>query len=181
VIHRRMKYRRGFTLVELLVVIAIIGILVALLLPAIQAAREASRRSSCQNNLHQIGLAMHGYHATNGAFPYGANDDDCDAGRPRSWHTWRTLILPFMENQPLFDQLEEIEKAHPRGGCFGADTSSFWFNSPLQQQPVNEYIRPTTPVGERRRSRRGHRTTAAPAPFRRDPRTGARLMFVDSA
>jgi prepilin-type processing-associated H-X9-DG protein len=127
----------------LLVVIAIIGILVALLLPAIQAAREAARRMSCQNNLHQIGLALHNYHSAHGVFPYGAKDDDCDAGQPRGWHTWRTLILPYMENQPLYDQLDEIDKAFPRGGCFGGDTSSEWFNSPLQQQPVKEYICPS--------------------------------------
>lgn len=134
---------QGFTLVELLVVIAIIGVLVSLLLPAIQAAREAARRSSCQNNLHQIGLAMHGYHAAQGVFPYGAKDDDCDAGQKRGWHTWRTLILPYMEKQALYDQLDEIEKNHPRGGCFAADVNSVWAKSPLQQQPVPDFICPS--------------------------------------
>ena len=97
--------RKAFTLVELLVVIAIIGILIALLLPAVQAAREAARRSQCSNNMKQIGLALHNYHTAFGALPFGTGGrigtpDYAIAG------TWAAMILPYMEQQPLFDQFD---------------------------------------------------------------------------
>lgn len=101
---------RGFTLVELLVVIAIIGVLVALLLPAVQAAREAARRMSCGNNLKQLGLAIHNYHDTYKTFP----PDGIYHGNPRGTvsaldtqrnYTWIVLILPFIEQGPLHDQI----------------------------------------------------------------------------
>ena len=89
------KTSRGFTLVELLVVIAIIGILVALLLPAIQAAREAARRAQCVNNLKQLGIGMQNYHDTYKQLPVG-NFSCC-------WGTWQMAILPFIEEQQLAD------------------------------------------------------------------------------
>lgn len=85
---------RAFTLVEMLVVIAIIGMLVALLLPAVQAAREAARRLNCENNLKQIGLAMHNFSDSNGGFP------PTRTTSPVS-HSWVIDLLPFLESEPL--------------------------------------------------------------------------------
>jgi len=93
------KRRRAFTLVELLVVIAIIGILVALLLPAVQAAREAGRRSSCGNNLKQFGLAIHNYHDVYKQMPRAGNN----WARPHT--SWHVAALPFIEQAALYEQL----------------------------------------------------------------------------
>jgi len=97
--HRRITSSAGFTLVELLVVIAIIGVLVALLLPAVQAAREAARRSSCSNNLKQFGIALQNHHDTFGTFPPGLTDDDTNN------LGWGTYILPYMEQGNMYDRI----------------------------------------------------------------------------
>ena len=95
------RRNRGFTLVELLVVIAIIAMLVTLLLPAVQAAREAARLTNCKNNLKQIGLALLNYESTQGAFPmgvYGGEGGDEDDG-----YGWATKLLPHIEEQGVYD------------------------------------------------------------------------------
>jgi prepilin-type N-terminal cleavage/methylation domain-containing protein len=105
---------RGFTLVELLVVIAIIGILVALLLPAVQAAREAARRMSCSNNMKNIALAFHNYHDTHKKFPIYSNRLVHAGGTQVAvWEGFsaHSLILPFMEQSPLYDRIETQKKS----------------------------------------------------------------------
>jgi len=101
---RPRLFSSGFTLVELLVVIAIIGILIALLLPAVQAAREAARRSQCNNKHKQIALAMHNYHDVHKAFPYGWAMELTGATHRRD--CWYQRILPFIEQRPYSDKYE---------------------------------------------------------------------------
>lgn len=102
----RNRRRAGFTLIELLVVIAIIAVLIALLLPAVQQAREAARRSQCQNNLKQIGLALHNYHDVYNKFPMAyVRPDPADQSDNIEGWGWHVMILPFVEQNNLFDQL----------------------------------------------------------------------------
>src|SRR5262245_27745942 len=94
------KSVRGFTLIELLVVIAIIAVLAAILLPAVQYAREASRRAQCKSNLKQIGLALHNYHDTHNTLPPGW------IGHNR-WG-WASMILPQLEQTPLYNSFSNF-------------------------------------------------------------------------
>jgi prepilin-type N-terminal cleavage/methylation domain-containing protein len=96
--------RRGFTVVELLVVIALIGVLLGLLLPAVQQAREAARRTQCKNNLKQIGLGLHQHHDTYSTFPPAFVNKGPYGTTPFSFtHGWAPFILPFIEQEPLYN------------------------------------------------------------------------------
>lgn len=102
----QQRRHRGFTLIELLVVIAIIAILVSLLLPAVQQAREAARRTQCKNNLKQLGLALHNYHDVHRAFPSGwiAVDNGVQSAHDGlNGAGWGTMILPYIEQAPLYN------------------------------------------------------------------------------
>jgi prepilin-type N-terminal cleavage/methylation domain-containing protein len=132
----------GFTLVELLVVIAIIGVLVGLLLPAVQAAREAARRSSCANNLKQIGLAISNFESAQKAIPAGYSFYTSTSGN--SWG-WAVFIMPYLEQQALYDQLRPtsrpITDLYNNGSYTAADKA-------LLQTPISGYRCPsdTTPA-----------------------------------
>jgi prepilin-type N-terminal cleavage/methylation domain-containing protein/prepilin-type processing-associated H-X9-DG protein len=144
--------RRGFTLVELLVVIAIIGALVALLLPAVQAAREAARRMRCQNNLKQIGLASHSVHDVTGELPR--------AFSPTTGLSWHVQILPYIEQQALFAQFDTttVNPAHtapnrndPHGlviintyQCTSCPVKRQLFNPPNNTNGPTDLIPPNT-------------------------------------
>jgi prepilin-type N-terminal cleavage/methylation domain-containing protein/prepilin-type processing-associated H-X9-DG protein len=129
-----IRRKAGFTLVELLVVIAIIGVMVGLLLPAVQAAREAARRMSCGNNSKQIALALHNHHDTFRTLPIGV--------RARWGHTWQWDTLPFMEQQALNEVL--IRPIDDSGHSGGTDQRSLRIIQ-LARTPVPTLICPSSP------------------------------------
>jgi len=140
--------KRAFTLVELLVVITIIGILIALLLPAVQAAREAARRISCTNNLKQLGLALHNYHAALGSFPCGAAVGyltTSSSGTPTGTREgWRVYVLPYIEQGNVHDQFDTEASI-----CDGVDCElsalelAVWTCPSDGKQPFDPHMRDT--------------------------------------
>jgi prepilin-type N-terminal cleavage/methylation domain-containing protein/prepilin-type processing-associated H-X9-DG protein len=127
---------RGFTLIELLVVIAIIAVLIALLLPAVQAAREAARRAQCVNNMKQIGIAMHNYHDSIGSLPPGIKG--CCYG------SWQVYVLPWIEQQSLFNAWNNLGSNNPNGGPFDSVLRySGAANTTVTQRHVNAYKCPS--------------------------------------
>jgi prepilin-type N-terminal cleavage/methylation domain-containing protein len=122
------SHKSGFTLVELLVVIAIIGVLVALLLPAVQAARESARQTRCKNNLKQIGLALHNFHDTFQKFPDATTwftdgklggDSTFNQAESILAKTWTVDLFPFVEQTNLYNDINDVEQLGAAGGPFG--------------------------------------------------------------
>ncbi|MBA3485389.1 MAG: DUF1559 domain-containing protein [Pirellulales bacterium] len=139
--HLGIKHRRGITLVELLVVIAIIGVLVALLLPAVQAAREAARRTQCSNNLKQLGLAAHLYHNQHLHLPPGIGYSPLATNGVWGHHLFH--LLPFLEEGNLYDRaLGSVALTT------GPTTIYFPGNNNVYTQPVPTFICPSDPSVE---------------------------------
>lgn len=127
--------KRGFTLIELLVVIAIIGVLVALILPAVQSVREAARKAQCSNNLKQIGIALHNYHETNKCFPVGDNVVTNGAG-----YSFWVGILPYMEKNTLFKQMDMT------GGFVGTPINNLQNGPLLDGLTIDWMLCPSSPL-----------------------------------
>ncbi|MDR1492823.1 MAG: DUF1559 domain-containing protein [Planctomycetaceae bacterium] len=145
---KQSSVRKAFTLVELLVVIAIIGVLIALLLPAVQAAREAARRMQCTNHLKQIGIAVHTFHdAHNVIPPYGFHDRQANPADPNSDYTFR--LSPFGPLLPFIEQTARFEQYAATNYRFDGDCSDWAaYGNPLCfLDPINGLLCPSDAIG----------------------------------
>jgi len=133
--------KRGFTLIELLVVIAIIAILISLLLPAVQQAREAARRTQCRNNLKQIGLAMHNYHDVYLTFPAGWSVD----GTNFNLQYWALSILPYMDQANVYNQWDHNVPNLDQAAAFGHSATGLATNQQLAQSVIPGFLCPSNP------------------------------------
>lgn len=139
---RRSARFDGFTLVELLVVIAIIGILVSLLLPAVNAAREAARKTQCVNRIRQVALACLNFESATRKFPPATNALKADAGTRRDYN-YLVFILPYIERQNLYDQIDPNIDWFDANNELAATTSIYEFRCPTRT--VSEYVNLTGP------------------------------------
>lgn len=135
------RARPAFTLVELLVVIAIIGILIALLLPAVQAAREAARRSQCSNNLKQLALGLHNYEDTHRSFPFGWLLDM----RNLNVQVWGTRILPYIEQRSLYDRYDSRVPSLNEAPAIGFPAAAVTQNLQVIATPLSVFVCPSAP------------------------------------
>ncbi len=133
----RRRCSRGFTLVELLVVIAIVGVLVALLLPAVNAAREAARRTQCQNNLRQLALAVELHHGSKRYFPPARIGSPMYPGGTDQYAiSWSFLLLPYLEEQALFDSFVPNERVDAESNSTAMRTPVALFFCPTRRGPI---------------------------------------------